>query len=196
MALDIAELPKSVYSVGQKRAGNHTEVPDTLVTTFDFEGHSFPLVFQQTLQGNYMLKTDQTVRDSDMFPYWQQNSTRIEIFGTKGVMFLGRHGGGFQVFARPKSRKPVVVAQQYGRFPDPEHKEDFVSAIREGRTPNSDIEHGYRSAALCHLANLSYRVGNEYLKIDPNKGTILNSETAQQLTHGEYREPYTIPEQV
>lgn len=196
MALDIAELPKSVYSVGQKRAGNHTEVPDTLVTTFDFEGHSFPLVFQQTLQGNYMLKTDQTVRDSDMFPYWQQNSTRIEIFGTKGVMFLGRHGGGFQVFARPKSRKPVVVAQQYGRFPDPEHKEDFVSAIREGRTPNSDIEHGYRSAALCHLANLSYRVGNEFLKIDPNKGTILNSETAQQLTHGEYREPYTIPEQV
>lgn len=196
MALDIEELPTSVYSSGYIREGNVADVPDTIATTFEFKGLRFPIVFQQTLEGDYLLKTDSTVRNSDMFPYWLQNSTRIEIYGTKGVMFLGRHGGGWQVFSRPHSRKPVVEAQHYGRFPDPEHKEDFISAIREGRRPNADIELSYRSATLCHLANLSFRVGNTHLKLDPKTANFLNNDEAQKLLRGNYREPYTIPQKV
>jgi predicted dehydrogenase len=196
MVLDIDELPKSVYSLGYKRAGSCAEVPDTIATTYEFENFAFPFVFQQTLQGDYMLKSDQAVRDGDLFPYWPQNGERVEIYGTKGVMQLCRHGGGFQVFARPKSRQPVVAAQEFGRFPDAVHKEDFVSAIRAGRKPNSDIEIGYRSAAICHFANMSFRVGNEFLKIDPSSGKILNNDAAQELARGEYRKPYAIPDQV
>ena len=47
---------------------------------------------------------------TDMFPYWPQNATRIELYGTKGLMCVGRHGGGWQVYIRPKDRKPVVTA--------------------------------------------------------------------------------------
>ncbi|MGD9635454.1 MAG: Gfo/Idh/MocA family protein [Pirellulales bacterium] len=196
MALDITELPKSVYSSGQKRAGSIAEVPDTLVTTFEFANKPFPMVFQQTLRGDYMVKADDGIRNGDIFPYWPQNGERIEIFGTKGMMLLGRHGSGFQVFVRPQNRQPVIAFQEKGRFPDKEHKEDFVSAIREGRKPNSDIEHGYRSAALCHLANTSFRVGNEYLKIDPSDGKILNNDAAQELARGDYRKPYAVPDDV
>ncbi len=196
MVLDIKELPKSVYSQGYKRAGSSAEIPDTIATTYEFASFPFPFVFQQTLQGDYMLKSDQVVRDGDIFPYWPQNGERIEIYGTKGVMQLCRHGGGFQVFARPKNRQPVVVAEDPGRFPDAVHKEDFVTAIREDRRPNSDIEHGYRSAALCHFANTSFRVGNEFLKIDPSNAKILNNDAAQELERGRYRKPYTIPDQV
>ena len=32
----------------------------------------------------------QGVRNSDMIPYWAQNATRIEIYGTKGLMIVGR----------------------------------------------------------------------------------------------------------
>lgn len=196
MALDITELPKSVYSLGQKRAESSAEVPDTMVTTFEFANSPFPFVFQQTLRGDYMVKADDGVRNGDIFPYWPQNGERIEIFGTKGVMILGRHGSGFQVYARPQNRQPVIAFQEKGRFPDREHKEDFVSAIREGRRPNSDIEHGYRSAALCHLANTSFRVGNECLKVDPSNGKVLNNEAAQELARGKYRKPYVVPDQV
>ena len=41
------------------------------------------------------------------------------IYGEKGVMFVGRHGGGWQVFGNPKNRQPNVVAQEFGRFPEP-----------------------------------------------------------------------------
>lgn len=194
MALDITELPKSVYSLGEKRADSIAEVPDTLVTTFEFPSFGFPFVFQQTLRGDYMVKADDGVRNGDIFPYWPQNGERIEIFGTKGMMLLGRHGSGFQVFVRPQNRLPVVAFQDKGRFPDREHKEDFVSAIRAGRRPNSDIEHGYRSASLCHLANSSFRVGNAYLQVDPSDGKILNNDAAQKFARPESRKTYSVPE--
>ena len=194
MVLGIETLPKSVYTIGQRRADTAAETPDTVITTFDFG--SVPMTFHQTLETPYMFKTDGGVRSSDMFPLWQQNATRIEIFGTQGVMFLGRHGGGWQVFGRPKSRQPVVAAQEYGRFPDPEHKEDFVQAIRRGRLPNADVEHGHRCATLSHLANISFRVGNQQLEFDPLTEQFTDSPEANQLLHPEYRQPYMISEKV
>ena len=143
-----------------------------------------------------MPKTDSGIRNGDMFPLWPQNATRIEIFGTKGIMFLGRHDGGWQVFSRLNNRQPVVESQQYGRFPDPEHKEDFVQVIRQHRLPNADIEHGHRSAALCHFANISYRVGNKLLMIDEKTEQFINSEDANALLKREYRKPFVIADPV
>jgi predicted dehydrogenase len=43
------------------------------------------------------------------------------------------------------------------------HYANFVSAVRSRRreTLNGDIEEGHLSSALCHLANISYRLGRE-----------------------------------
>jgi predicted dehydrogenase len=194
MLLGIETHPNSIYTAGERRAGSDAETPDTVVTTYQYD--KLIMTFHQTLDTPYMLKTDGGNRNGDIFPHWPQNATRIEIFGTKGVMFMGRHGGGWQVFGRPKSRKPVVVEQMYGRFPDPEHKEDFVRAIKEGRRPSADIEHGHRSAALCHLANISYRVGNKYLELDPKTEKITNNAQADALLKPEFRKPYVISDPV
>ena len=105
--------PKTVYSTGGRFATAPeqlvAETPDTQIALYDFDG--LLVSFELTLFGDYMLKTDPEVRDSDMFPLWMQNATRIEIFGTEGLMVVGRHGGGWQVFERPKSRQPVVKEQ-------------------------------------------------------------------------------------
>ena len=87
------------------------------------------------------------------------------------MMVVGRHGGGWQVFARPKLHEGVVVAQCKGRFPDPEHKADFLRCVRTRATPNADILQGHRSAPVPHLANISYRLGGQKLAIDPSDGT-------------------------
>ena len=114
-----------------------------------------------------MLKISPYIRESlDEFPYWPQCATRIEIYGTEGVMYVGRHGGGWQVFGRPEREKPVVNAQDNGKFPDPEHKENFVQCVRTRQTPNADIEEGHRSVLLAHYATISYRLGGEKLTID------------------------------
>lgn len=188
------DVPKSVYSTGGRFVGQgDAETPDTQIATYDFD--DLVMTFELTLFTPYMLKTDGGIRESDMYPYWPQNATRIEIYGTEGVMVVGRHGGGWQVFVRPQSRQPVVKASQFGRFPDPEHKQNFVESIRNRRLPNADVLEGHRSALLVHYANISYRLGGQKLVIDPQEKFVDNAE-AMKLFRPEYREPWTIPEEV
>ncbi len=190
--------PKTVYSTGGRFASNPEELvaetPDTQIALYDFD--RLLVSFELTLFGKYMLKTDPVVRESDMFPYWMQNATRIEIFGTDGLMIVGRHGGGWQVFVRPKNRKPVVKDQMYGRFPDREHKENFIQCIRSRKRPNADVLEGHRSALWIHYANISYRLGGEKLHIDPETEHIADNAEAMKLFKRSYRDPWVIPDEV
>jgi len=192
------ETPKTVYSTGGRFATDPAtlvaETPDTQVALYDFD--KLLVSFELTLYGGYMLKTDPYVRDHDMFPYWLQNSTRIEIYGTEGMMIVGRHGGGWQVFVRPKNRKPVVKAHMYGRFPDPEHKENFIQCIRSRQRPHADVEHGHRSCLLIHYANISYRLGGQKLTIDPATEQIVDNPQAMRLFRRTYRKPWVIRDEV
>ena len=189
------EYPKSVYSVGGRWAEDGAfDTPDTQLAVYQFD--RLVMTFEMTLYTPYMILADQALRDGDIFPHWPQNSSRIEIFGTKALMVVGRHGMGWQVFGRPHQRKPVVVDQMHGRWSDEEHRTDFLDAIRTGRRSNADIEEGHRSTLLPQYANISYRLGGEKLEIDPNTETFTNSEAGNALLKREYRKPWVIPDQV
>jgi len=111
-------------------------------------------------------------------------------------MYVGRHGGGWQYYIRPKDRQPVVSEQMYGRFPDPDHKENFVSCVRERKRPNADIEEGHLSALWIHYGNISYRLGGERVVIDPTTEHIVGNAKAMELFRRDYRAPYVIEDQV
>jgi predicted dehydrogenase len=187
--------PKSVYSTGGRYAekGVH-ESPDTQVAVFQYD--DMVMTFELTLYTPYMLKSDQALRDSDMYPYWPQNGERIELYGSKGLMVLGRHGCGWQVFGRPKDRQPVVVHQENGPFPDTEHMRNFVQCLRSRQTPNADIEEGHRSTFMCQLANISYRLGGRKLVVNAETETLVDDAEANKMLRREYRSPWVVPEKV
>ncbi len=190
------EYPKSVYSTGGRfNTTGSAETPDTQVALWDFD--KLLMSFELTLYTPYELKISPKIRESDtLFPYWPQCATRIEIYGSKGLMCLGRHGGGWQVFGRPKLQEGTCVAQQKGRFPDPEHKENFVHCIRSRELPNADIEKGHRSALMIHYANISYRLGSQRLVIDPKTEGIVGNEEAMKFFKRTYRSPWVIKDEV
>jgi predicted dehydrogenase len=190
------DYPKFVYSTGGRfNAKGAAETPDTQVALFDFD--NLLVSFELTLWTPYMLKISPYIRESlTEYPYWPQCATRIEIYGEKGLMIVGRHGGGWQVFDRPKNEKPVIKAQGNGRFPDPEHKENFVACIRSRQRPNADVEHGHLSALWIHYANISYRLGGPRLAIDPKTEQIVGNDEAMKLFRREYRKPWVIEDQV
>ena len=190
------DYPKSVYSTGGRfHQQGAAETPDTQVALFDFDG--LVLSFELTLYTPYMLKISPIIRQSDTeFPYWPQCATRIEIYGSKGLMVVGRHGGGWQVFIRPKLHEGVVKDQKKGHFPDPEHKANFVDCVRTRKTPNADIEEGHRSILLGHLANISYRLGGQKLIIDAKTEKIVGNDEAMKLYRREYRKPYVVEDNV
>lgn len=189
------DYPKSVYSTGGRYAekGVH-ESPDTQVAVYQFD--DMVLTFELTLYTPYMIKSDQALRDSDMFPYWPQNAERIELYGSKGLMILGRHGCGWQVFDRPKDRKPVVAASGNGPFPDEPHFDNFIACVKSRQRPNADIEEGHRSTLLCQLANISYRLGGRKLTVDAASETLQDDPEANKFLKREYRSPWVVPEKV
>ena len=83
--------------------------------------------------------------------------------------------------------------------PDPvaEHFQNFVDCVR-ARKPQAlaaDVEEGFMSTALCHLANISYRVGRA-LVFDGKSERFVNDAEANKLLTRDYREPFVVPEKV
>jgi predicted dehydrogenase len=189
------DYPKQVYSTGARFESGAAESPDTQVAVFDFD--DMVMTFELTLYTPYMLKIAPVIRESlTEFPYWPQCATHIEIYGSEGVMYVGRHGGGWQVFDRPKREKPVVVASGNGKFPDPEHKENFIQCVRRQAKPNAPMEEGHRSVLLAHYATMSYRLGGEKLTIDRKTEEVVGNDKAMAMFRREYRKPYVVPDEV
>ncbi len=190
--------PKTVYSTGGRYATDPAtlvaETPDTQMAVYDFD--KLLVSFELTLFTPYMLKTCPEVRNTDQFPYWMQNSTRIELYGTEAVMVIGRMGGGWQAFVRTKDRQPVVKDQMFGRFPDPEHQENFLDCVRSRELPNADIAEGHQTCLMIHYGNISYRLGGQKLAIDPAADQIVDNADAMKLFRRRYRKPWVLEEVV
>ena len=92
------------------------------------------------------------------------------------------------------SEDGLLVAQEFGMFPDNVHQIDFINSIRTRKKPNGDISEGHKSATLIHLANSSYRVGNKQLLFDIEKEEFTNSPEGNQLSKGTYRKGFEMPE--
>jgi len=187
MALGNPPLPLTIYSAGGRVIfDDKRDIPDNQTVIYDMG--EYPISLESSQYGEYMYKTPNEIRYSDRFPKWDTNATRIEIYGTKGFMYLGRHGGGWQVFGENME----LVAQKTGYFPDEVHHRNFIECVRSRKAPNAPVEQGVLSAAMINLANLSYRSGKKMLRIDPSTEAILDNPEAAALDKRTYRKGYEL----
>ena len=143
-----------------------------------------------------MKKTPEFIRQSEtLFPDWFPfNDSLVQIYGTNGMMLLGRHGGGWQLFDADgqkiaQDKQPHLKVQQA-------HIGNFIECIRSRKRPNADIEVNLVTTVMCHLANISYRVGNRKLEFNADTGTFVNDQEADRYLKRVYREPWVVPEKV
>jgi len=185
------DYPKAVACTGGKYAyDDDQETPDTQVAHWEYD--DMTMSFNLTLWTPYMQKTPWDFRNTDEFPNWRFNATRIEVYGTKGMMMMGRHGGGWQAFG-PDWQE---VASAPGRRPLNDHADNFFECVRERKQPNADIEELHRSTLLCHVANISYRVGGRRLEFDAEDEEFVDDKDANKLTKRSGRKPWVIPDKV
>ena len=185
------KLPESIQHMG----GVHffddgREIPDTQVVTYSFN-NKLTMVAQSALWTPYMKKTPMNIRDGDAFPNWPFNTTKVEICGTNGFMYFGRHGGGWQVY----NNDGELIKSVYGRQATDEHLGNWLDCIRTREKPNADVEEAHYSTTIGHLANISHRAGN--IKLNFNPATQRTDDpAANKFLSKDYREPWIIPENV
>jgi predicted dehydrogenase len=191
MVLGDPPHPRSVLCIGGNYAfQSKREVPEFQCITYDFGNYA--MTCESGNATGYLRKFPGEVRYGDKWPHWPTSATRVEIYGTKALMYLGRHGCGWQVVVEGGK----VIDQDKGFFPDKWHQPDFIDAVRTRRRPHADIEQAHHSACLVHMANLSYRVGQRHLHFDATTERFTDSEEANRFLKPAYREHYRLPDNV
>jgi predicted dehydrogenase len=149
-ALGDPGLPTHAFSIGGRFGCRETddigETANTQIAFFDYK--PAPLIFE--VRGLPRKKGDNpNVMDN-------YRGTRIGIVvQCEGGYFAAGDGGGWTYDNDGKKIKQFSGRGGAG------HHENFINAVRSHKRSdlNSDIEVGHLSAALCHMANISYRVG-------------------------------------
>jgi len=120
----------------------------------------------------------------------------LDIYGTKGMLTLLRSG--FQVFpemktvAGTKEKQPLMEALQVkGADLNVQHARNFLDCLKSRQKPAADIEEGHRSATMCHLGNISTRLGRS-LKWDAVKEQVIGDSEANQMLARPYRAPWKL----
>ena len=192
MLMGNPDHPRSIYGWGgNKIFHSDRETPESQSITYDYE--KFTVTLDSGSGTNYMSKTPDEIRmDPSRFPEWKTNADRIEIYGTSGMMYMGRTGGGWQVFGPGEK----MVASGGGIHPDVEHQVNFIECLRNRHQPNSTAEQAHLSASLVHFANIAYRTGNKQLLFDREKEVFTGNDDANSLLKVSYRNNYEVPEKV
>lgn len=138
---------------------------DTMYATFEFDGDK-TIVWDGKSRNN--LNT-----------YGADRGTLI--YGTEGSVFVNR--GIYKLYDR--SGKLVKEEKSKGEEGSTnlggggdnttDHVVNFFEAIRGKQKQNSTIDEGAVSTLLCHLANISYRIGENF-DCDPRNGHIKNAK--------------------
>jgi predicted dehydrogenase len=145
-------------------------------------------------------------------------SSPLEFFGTKGSMTLTRSGFAVTPDRKlpPESRIPQTggaghpvggpktlpvegnpefwtreITDSSGSDRDQfrQHVRNFLDCVKSRKPPLSDLESGHRVGTVCHLANLSLRLGRK-LRWDAAKEEIVGDPEASRMLERPYRKPW------
>jgi predicted dehydrogenase len=123
----------------------------------------------------------------------------LVFYGTKGTLDLARSG----YTIRPETwtgdadgtagtRAPAMEAREVkGGNLDEQHVRNFLDCVKSRQRPNADVEEGHLSAVMCHLGNLSTRLGRS-LTWDAVHERIVGDDEANALLTKAYRKPWTL----
>lgn len=181
--LNKTTLPKTVFSSGGKLVYNDDqETPNTQMVTYDWgDGVVGQFEVRGLLTGSEggLVKKGNVVGDL--------------YYGSDGWMALD--ASGFQVYKGENDEK--VMDEKKSDTDTIPHMQNFLAAVksRKHQDLHAEIEIGVRAAAMCHIANISYRVGRK-LTWDEKANKFAGDAEANKMLTRDYRKPYVVPEKV
>ena len=110
----------------------------------------------------------------------------VRFIGTEGSLDVSR---GF-LDSNPTSIAKAKIGEGAKRlYRSDDHVADWIQAIKKREDPVCNVETGHRSASVCNLANIAYKL-HRPLKWDPVKEKFMDDGEADELQAYQYRKPY------
>ena len=172
--LDIArwglgvDFPTRVSASGGKYYfDDDQETPDTQLVTYEYP--------EATLTWEHRLWTTHGQ---------EGRSAAAAFYGDQGTLVVDRSG--WKVYDQEDA--PSSDTSEQAKT----HHRNFIDCIKSRNTPTSDIEIGHISSTLCHLGNVSYRLGRG-IEFDAATLSCGNDSEATSLMGREYRKGWELP---
>jgi predicted dehydrogenase len=191
-ALDLNTHPTRIVSMGGAYIHKDAqEAPQVHAIMYEWAGRDLLVTFE-TRSG----LTNTEAGMGAEYPFLdQRNVVGVIFIGAEGYMILPDYSS-YYTFLGPK-RTPGPKAAGSNDITNSPHFENFIQAVRS-RNPaqlTAGPEELHLSAALPHLANISFRVGR-MLRFDPKTERCVGDEEANRLLTRPYRAPYVVPDKV
>jgi predicted dehydrogenase len=193
-SLGTMTLPTKIHSDGGYYVfDSDQETPNIIYAWFEFEDRT-------------MLRMEiHNLFTPIVHPEPQAEGIRVGamFFGSEGWMILGP-GEYRTYFGRDNKPGPRRFAREIAPDPmnrqgtgDEPHFVNFIDCVRSRKWQdlNADILEGHLSAAVCHLAEISYRTGRR-LTFNPYREKFVADEEADAYLTRDYRHPYVLPKDV
>lgn len=164
-------LPERIYSVGGRFGyQDQGETPNTQVCNFTYPDGTVLVIEVRGRATNLEL----------------EDGTGLLLYGSEGYM------ADWKLYDMDRQEIPDEQADVYDKSQSI-HFENFLSAVRSRK--EEDIHgtalDGHIASALCHLANISYRLGRE-LRFDPKKEIFPSDPEADELLTRSYRNGFEV----
>ena len=200
-------LDKHVHPVkvhcagGQFVEDSDSEVPNVQVGTFEYADGTLLEVEATTLYsppfggvrvgGFFYTDRGYVGSENDWTAMQGEFTPRDRPDSPAGVSYRANNLSFPEIAYRPGPEIPDLGQPVAGHF------QNFIDCVRSRKREDlhCEIEQGHLSTSLCHLANISYRVGRK-LDFDPDTETFPGDDEANALLTREYREPYVVPDEV
>jgi len=162
-AMPEGAVPQSVISLGGRygyQPQDQGQTPNTQLTIIDFGGPKIifedrGLVDAKTAKvDNEFLTTEGVIRHGRFFPKGKDQGEPLpELQGLQAPQVVTLRGN----VEQPSDKKQPV------KDPQALHFANFIASLRTRKNEqlNAEISEGHLSSRLCHLGNLSYRLGKE-----------------------------------
>ncbi len=168
-------LPSKVYSTGGRLGyKDQAQTPNTQIATYDYPDGTMLVCETRGLYTN-----------AEGGVKWG-----VHFYGSKGYLSIDPKGM-YQVFMG-RSEKPEPDP---GTLDEIDHYGNFFDAVRAGKREmlRADIEETFLSNSICHLGNISYRLGRK-LDFDAKTERFVSDNEANGMLTRKYRAPFVLPE--
>ncbi len=115
------------------------------------------------------------------------------LYGEGGTLVVDRNG--YELYDNKNSLMEKKAAADItatldtagaGGTLNARHIANFIDAVRKGAPQNAPIDEGHKSVLLCHLGNISQKMGRS-LHVDPGSGHIVDDRDAVTMWSREYQ---------
>lgn len=130
----------------------------------------------------------------DRYPFVQEDFPVGAIFlGTEGTMIFPDYSSYRTFLGRGRQEGPSAY-EEGSPISNTPHFRNWIAACRSGRREDlsAEILEGHMSSALCHLANIAYRV-DRTVHFDGTAETFPDDAAANALLTRPQREPFAVP---